>query len=192
MKCPKCKYTSFDNLTSCKKCGFVFEGNGNSESRFSPESPVSEIGIENGDITQEKKPENLSKTVASIKESLDEIEAGESVDTGNTPLDRMDHVESDSIQLLEDEKTVDKDEVFPTHGEINWDESISISNADLTLDTFDLPDEKGELKLEDESPEISCERTEKFKREMEMVGDELKQIEEEPTKAKSSHPPEHK
>ena len=139
MKCPKCKYTSFDNLTTCKKCGFVFAGNGDSESIFPPEFPVPEIDIENEKILQEKKPADLSKTVASIKESLDEIEADESV---NTPLDRMDHVESDSIQLQENEKTVGKNEVFPTHGEINWDESISIPSDDLNLDTFDLPDEK--------------------------------------------------
>ena len=186
MKCPKCKYTSFDNLTSCKKCGFVFEGNDNSYSISSPESPVSEMGVENGNIIQEKKPDNLSKTVASIKESLEEIEANESADTGNVPLDRMDHTESDSIKLQEDEKTVDKDEMFPTHGDINWDGGISISNADLNLDAFDSPDEKEELTYEDEDSEMSYERTEKFRKEMEMMGDELTQIDEEPTKAESS------
>jgi len=191
MKCPKCKYTSFDNLTTCKKCGFVFESNGDSESIFSPESPVSEIDIENDNIIQEKKPDKLSETVASIKESLDEIEAGEAVDTGNTVLDRMDHVESDSIQLQGNEKTVNENEVFPTDGEINWDESISISSADLNLDTFDLSDEKGELKFDAERSEIIYEKTEKFKKEMEMVGEELKQIDEEPAKDESSYPSEH-
>ena len=191
MKCPKCKYTSFDNLTSCKKCGFVFAGNGDSESIFSPESTVPEIDIENNKILQEKKPADLSKTVASIKESLDEIEADESIDTGNTTLDRMDHVESDSIQLQENERTVNENEVLPTHGEINWDESISISSDDLNLDTFDLSDEKGELKFEGERSEITYEKTEKFKKEMEMVGEELKEIDEEPTKAEPSHPSEH-
>ena len=191
MKCPKCKYTSFDNLTSCKKCGFVFESNGDSESIFSTEFPVSEIDIDNENIIQEKKPDKLSETVASIKESLDEIEAGESANTANTTLDRMDHIESDSIQLQGDEKTVNENEVFPTHAEINWDESISISSADLNLDTFDLSDEKGELKFDAERSEITYEKTEKFKKEMEMVGEELKQIDEEPTKDEPSHPSEH-
>ena len=190
MKCPKCKYTSFDNLTSCKKCGFVFESSGDSESIFSPESPVSESDIENENVIQERKPDKLSKTVASIKESLDEIEAGEAVDTGNTTLDRMDPVESDSMQLQVNEKTVNENEVFPTRGEINWDESISISSADLNLDTFDFSDEKGEIKFDAERSEITYEKTEKFKKEMEMIGKELTQIDEEPTKDEPSHPSE--
>lgn len=190
MKCPKCKYTSFDNLNSCKKCGYVFERNGDSESMFSSEDLFSEVDLEDETIHPGERPAHLSETVASIKESLDEIETDESAVTGNKPSDRMNCLERDSKKQQEDEKSVDKSEAFPTRDEINWDESISISSDDLNLDVFDLPDEKGELTFEDENSGIACERTDKFKKELEMIGDELKQIDEEPIITEPSHPSE--
>lgn len=180
MKCPKCKYTSFDNLPSCKKCGYVFERNGDTESVFSSEYPFSEAGADDETIHQGEKPANLSETVASIKESLDEIEGDESIATENKPSDRVNRVKSDRLQRRESETRVDNSELFPTHGEINWDESISISSDDLNLDAFDVPDEKDELTFKDEGSEIVSDRMEKIKRDLEMVGEELKQIDEEP------------
>ncbi len=179
MKCPKCKYTSFDNLTSCKKCGFVFKRNNDSESILSFESPDSEIDISNDEILQDEKSPGLSKTVASIRESLDEIDAG------STPQDQINRVESKSVQLGEAEKTVEGNDEFPTHGEINWEKSIS--SAELNLDILDLPEEEGGLKCEDDKPEIAYEKTEKFKNEMELIGEELKQVEVEPTKDEPAH-----
>jgi len=187
MKCPKCNYVSFDNLKSCRKCGFVFKKSNNDEPLFYYESPDSEIDSESEEITQKGKPPDLSKTVASIKESLNEIEEGTSNETGSGSQGQSVQIESDGVHLQEAKRTAEENQVFPTHGEINWEESISISSDELNLDIGDLSGEAGEIRFEDGKPEVSYEKTEKFKKEMEQVGEELKQIEEETEKPEPAH-----
>ena len=54
MKCPKCNYVSFDYLTRCKKCGFVFKKRGATLPAF----PGDEA------MPREKKSPDVSKTMA--------------------------------------------------------------------------------------------------------------------------------
>ena len=187
MKCPKCNYVSFDNLKSCRKCSFVFKKSNNDEPLFTDESPFSEIDSENEEIIQKGKSPDMSKTVASIKESLDEIAEGTSNETGSGSQGQSVQIESDGVQLEEAKRTAEENQIFPTHGEINWEESISISSDELNIDTGVLSGEAGEIRFEDGKTEVPYEKTEIFKKEMKKVGEELKQIEEETEKPEPAH-----
>ena len=78
MKCPKCRYTSFNNLTSCKKCGFEFGESYNDTFSTSSALPVEEDDLESGEMVSDQEVPDVSEEVTSIQQSLDEIEAGES------------------------------------------------------------------------------------------------------------------
>ena len=195
MKCPKCDYISFDHLTSCKKCGFVFKKSSSSETLVSFKSPISDSKTGGEEIDQAKRPPDVSKTVASIQASLNEIEADEHEDNKNSSKEKSDKIEFDGVQHQNSDTSVEESKKFPTFDEIDWKESVSLSSDKLNLDSGDLAGEEGEkkeeIRFEDEKPGVSDEKTEKLREELERMGKELKQIEEEPEKSKPEYPSEH-
>lgn len=195
MKCPKCNYTSFDNLTSCRKCGFVFKNSGGSEPLSSFESIRSGTEAEGEEIARGEKPSNISKTVASIQASLDEIEAGEPEDTGSSPPEQTSKIEGNVPQPQKDDTPVEGSKKFPAFNEINWEESVSLSSDELNLDIADVAGDKGEekreIRFEDEELKASDIKTEKLKEELERMGEELRQIEEKPEKSETLYLSEH-
>ena len=195
MKCPKCNYISFDNLTSCKKCGFVFKKGSSYESAAPFGPPVSDTGTGEEDSAQAEKPPDISRTVASIKESLSEIEADEPEDTENLPEEQSDQIEFDVVKDPGSDTSVEEDKKFPTFNEVNWGESISISSDELNLDSGDFAgkegEKEGEIRFDDEESDTSDTKTEKLKGELERIGEELKQIEEEPEGAESAYQSDH-
>jgi len=183
MKCPKCNYISFDYLTSCKKCGFVFKKSSGSEPLVSFKSPISDTKTESVEIAHAKKPSDVSKTVALIQESLYEIEADGAEDTSSSPREQTAQNESDLNQLKKDDTSVAENKKFPAFNEINWEESVSPSSDELNLDAADLADEERRIRLGDEKSDASDIGKEQFKEELERIGEELKQIEEEPERS---------
>jgi uncharacterized RDD family membrane protein YckC len=174
MKCPKCNYVSFDNLNNCKKCGFVFKESGTESLTFSePEG-----------TPREEKPPDVSEAVNSIRESLAEIDADKPLVTGDVAEDRSDKSGDNVMQFRNDATSIKEEDKFSGANEINWEESISLESDVLNLDALDLDDEEeGEgkaLKLADEKPEIPDSMSEQLKEKLEKIGEELKQIEEEP------------
>jgi uncharacterized RDD family membrane protein YckC len=175
MKCPKCNYVSFDNLTSCKKCSFVFKESG-TESLTFPETKRT---------PGEEKPSDVLETVNSIRESLAEIDADKPLVTGDAAEKRPDKSGDNVIQLRNDDTSIEEEDKFSGASDINWDKSISLESDELNLDAVELEDEEEDegkaLKLEDDKPEIPDSMSEQLKEKLEKIGEELKQIEEEPS-----------
>jgi uncharacterized RDD family membrane protein YckC len=99
MKCPKCGYTSFNNLAACQKCNHPYASG--EKPAAAPSSPGREKGY--ADVPSEVKPSelarppNLAATLESIKISLAEID-------GKPPVPSRDGTEVDatgSIDLVE-------------------------------------------------------------------------------------------
>jgi len=195
MKCPKCDYISFDHLTSCKKCGFVFKKSRSSETLVSFKSPLSDSKTGGEELDQTKRPPDVSKTVASIQASLNEIEADEHEDNKNLSKEKSDKIECGGVQHQNSDTSVEESKKFPAFDEIDWKESVSLSSDTLNLDSGDLAGEEGEkkeeIRFEDEKPGVSDETTEKLREELERMGKELKQIEEEPESSEPEYPSEH-
>ena len=178
-------------MTSCKKCGFVFEkGNGTGPLVFI-KSPVAEIDTEGGEEVQKEKPPDVSKTVSSIRESLEEIEEGKSESTENVLQEQTDRTESGDIQFQEVERSDEGSDTFPGFSEVNWEESISLASDELHLHTAD--DGKGQeekIGLEDEESDLSYIKSERIQEELKNIGEELNQIEEEPVQSEPISPSE--
>ena len=173
MKCPKCNYISFNGLHSCKKCGYV----------FSMKTGV-EIGNENDklentgqDSSEEDKQFNVQKTVASIRESLKEIEGQKDKESSGKLNDQSVEITTDKLRLRVDDNYLERSRQFPEHSDINWEESVPLSSDELNLGT---PTDSGgrENRSDDSSePEVPYVETTEFKEELKRIGEKLRQIE---------------
>lgn len=200
MKCPKCNYTSFNHLTSCKKCGFVFKEDSGSGRLTAFKSSVADAGAGEEKEAQGIKRPDVSETVSSIQASLDEIEVDESggtEDTRSLPQEKTVEVESAVNQLQKGDTSMEEDKKFPAFNEVNWEESVSLSSDELNLDIVYPAGEEGkkeekvrELRFKDEEPDELDKKTIRLKEELERVGEELKGIEEEPGRPGPVSPPE--
>jgi len=191
MKCPKCNYTSYDGLTSCKKCGYVFKNGSDFKSKASFMPSVSGTKTEREEIAKSKRPPDVSETVASIKASLDEIEAGETESAESSVKEQIDEMESNTIQNEKDDKSIEGGREFPAFDEINWDESVSLSNDGLTFNIDELAGGEKEIGLEEKKSDMSDTKEKKRKEELAKIGEELKQIEEEPEQVETIYPSEY-
>jgi uncharacterized RDD family membrane protein YckC len=158
------------------------------------EPPISRVDTEEEKIGQEKRPPDVSETVASIKASLEEIEAGEPESTESPPEERSSKIESDVIQMQKGGASDEENRNFPAFNEIDWGKSVSLSGDELKLDIDGLAGEEeekaGEIRYQDEKSYMSDTKTEKLKEELEQVGEELRQIEEVPKESEPVYPPE--
>jgi uncharacterized RDD family membrane protein YckC len=178
MKCPKCSYVSFDGLFSCKKCGFVFFH----ESDAAPGKDISSALIQTGNGPKEKQrqdgSDNLQKTVASIRESLDEIEGKTPGEHRETSQSQSLQIDTEELKLRVDDEYVEKSKKFPEHSEINWEESVPIASDQLNLVTPNNSSQDSQETQDTNKTEISYTETTDFKAEIKKIGEELKQIEE--------------
>lgn len=188
MKCPKCNYTSFDNMTNCKKCGFVLKESTDSDPLAAFKSTFYDDKTGGDEVAEVEKPPDISETVASIKSSLDEIEAGE-------PESIKDLPKEEPGQMGSDEASVEEGKKFAGFDEINWEKSVSLSSDELNIDIDGSAGEEGEreektreIRFADESGETD-KRTLKLKKELGKAGEELRQIEEEPAPSEPAYPP---
>ena len=183
MKCPKCKYTSFNNLASCKKCGHVFE-NSNAiafDNSFSLPSGNNDLGRRG---TAEEQPDVL-ETVTSIQESLDEIDADEHEDIGSIPQAQVAQAGGDAIHVQGAGAAVNEINEFPAHSEVDWEKSVSLSSDELSIDVDMSVEEEEEeknimFKLKDEKSDVADAGMTHIKKELGRVGEELREIEGEP------------
>jgi len=182
-------------LRSCKKCGFVFKKSRSSETLVSFKSPISDTRTGGEEIEREKRTPDMSKTVASIQASLNEIETDEHEDNKSSSKRKTGQIACDVVQRQNGDTSVEESKKFPAFDEINWKESVSLSSDTLNLDSGNLVGEEGEkeevIRFEDEKPGVSGAKTERFREELERIGEELKQIEEEPEKSEPEYPLEH-
>jgi len=178
MKCPKCNYVSFDGVPTCKKCGFVFAQSNTSGDGEDIKSIIAEMSTKNMKETRGDEPPALDKTVASIRESLDEIEGNTSEGSESPGQDQTIHVDTDNLQLRVDENYIENKKEFPDHTEINWEESVSLANDELDF-TMHSEGEKGkEITTETSDPDVPYSQTKHFKEELKKIGEDLHEIEE--------------
>lgn len=181
MKCPKCKYVSFDGLTRCKKCGFVFAKDDTHQDAEDIKSIIAEMrskGIEK--TRKDEQPPAFDKTVASIRESLDAIEGDTSGDGWLAEQEKTTQIDTDNLRLRMDENFIENKKRFPDHAEINWEESISLANGEL-----DLSIAGGEGQGEEETgamndAAVPFAQTEHFKEELQKIKGDLEEIDQMP------------
>lgn len=195
MKCPKCNYTSFDNLANCKKCGFMLKEGTDSDQLAAFKATMYDDKTGGDEVAEAKKPPDISETVTSIKSSLDEIEAGEPESTKDLPKEQTGQVGNDVAQVQRDEAPVEEGKKFPSFDKVDWGKGVSLSSDELNVDIDDLTGEEGEreektreIRFADESGETD-KRTLKLKEELGKAGEELRQIEEEPAPSEPAYPP---
>ena len=180
MKCPQCNYVSFEGLYSCKKCGFVFARKGSGEAGDDLNSLLFQTDSEGKEKAREDEPSNVQKTVASIRESLNEIEGKEHGQNEEGSQDQPIQIETDELKLRIDDEYVEKSKQFPDHSEINWEESVPLSSDAINFGTND-----GTVHDVKETPDVQetgvpYTETEEFKAEIKRIGEKLQQIEESP------------
>jgi uncharacterized RDD family membrane protein YckC len=177
MKCPKCNYVSFDGVPRCKKCGFVFSKSDTSGGGEEIKSIIAEMKTKNVNEIKGDEPPALDKTVASIRESLDEIEGDRSAGGGGSEQDQPIQIDTDNLELRVDESYIESKKEFPDHTEINWEESLSLANDEFDL-TMHSGGEKGkEQTTEKSDPDVPFTQTKHFKKELEKIEEDLKEIE---------------
>jgi uncharacterized RDD family membrane protein YckC len=174
MKCPKCNYVSFDGLYSCKKCGFVFSQGSGTETGDDPFPDL----FQTEEAQRKNEPDTVQQTVASIRESLNEIEGKSPGDKKCVSQDQSIQIETDELKLRIDNEYVEKNKQSPEHSEINWEESVPLSNNQLNLGTQDENELNSQETEENEEPGILYTETTDFRAEIKRIGEELKQIEE--------------
>ena len=186
MKCPQCNYVSFDSMPRCKKCGFQFKQARAQEETIDMKSLFSEVHVKSKETTTNDESSNLKKAVSSIRESLDEIEGRGRAGKGEALQDQSLIVDTDEFRFRVDSGYIDTAKQFPDHDEVNWEDSVSLSNHDLTLplhdDVFEDTEQDHDLKRVDDSSA----RTDRFKGELRQISEELKEIEAEPVPALSA------
>ena len=188
MKCPKCNFTSFDHLSNCKKCGYVFEKSIDHDLLSSRTLPVSDVDVEKGEVARGQEKPDMSETIALIQNSLDEIGVDEHEDVGSIPQEQAAQAGGNVVQVRGAGADANETKVFPSYDSVNWEESISLSSEELNIDMDDADGEEGEedglgqigFKLQEEESDVSDTGRERLKEELGRMGDELKEIEEEP------------
>ena len=188
MKCPKCNFTSFDHLPNCKKCGYVFEKRIHHDPPSSLTLPVSDVDVEKGKVARGQEKPDMSETIALIQNSLDEIGVDEHEDVGSIPQEQAAQAGGNVVQVRGAGADANETKVFPSYNSVNWEESISLSSEELNIDMDDADGEEGEedglgqigFKLQEEESDVSDTGRERLREELGRMGDELKEIEEEP------------
>jgi len=189
MKCPKCNYVSFDGVPSCKKCGFVFAQTETSGGGDDIKSIIAEMRPpQSAKEPQQDEPPPLEKTVASIRESLEEIEGDSSEEEGVGKHDEPIQIDTDNLQLRVDEKYIENKKEFPEHTEINWEDSVSLANDELNLGGSSAVEQEKEEITETSEPDVPYTQTEQFKDELEKIEEDLKEIEGIPLPPEDSVP----
>ena len=188
MKCPKCNYVSFDGVPRCKKCNFVFAQTDSSADGDDIKSIIAEMRPKSVKEPREDEPPALDKTVASIRESLDEIEGDTSEGSGVTEQDQKIEIDTDNFQLRVDEKYIENKKEFPDHSEINWEESVSLANDELDLSGHSQVAKGNEQTAETSVPDVPYTQTKHFKEELEKIEEDLKEIEELPVAPEAPGP----
>ncbi len=178
MKCPKCNYVSFDGLYSCKKCGFVFSQEGGTETGDDLSSVLFQGDNESRGNKRQDESDKIQKTVASIRESLNEIEGKTPGENQGTSQSQPLQVDTDELKLRVDDEYVEKSKQFPDHSEINWEESVPLSSDTLNLGGQDNTDQEPQETDNAQEPPFSYTETPDFKAEIKRIGEELQQIEE--------------
>ena len=192
MKCPKCNYTSFNNLTSCKKCGHVFGNTDNSAPGKSFTLSLKKAHPGEGGLAQKEEWPKVEETVTSIQESLDEIDADEHEDIESIPQAQVAQAGGDCIHVQSEGETCSETRGIPAHSEVDWEKSVSLASDELSIDVDALVEEDEEeknilFKLKDEKSDVADAGMTHLKKELGRVGEELREIEGEPSqKARSS------
>ena len=166
-------------MPRCKKCGFQFKQARAQEETIDIKSVVSEVNAKNRETTIREEASNLKKAVSSIQESLDEIEGERGAEKGKSFQDQPLIVDTDEFRFRVDSGYIDTAKQFPDHNEINWEESVSLSNHDLTLPLHDEGFEDTEQDFAFKGVDDSSSRTDRFRGELRQIGEELKEIETE-------------
>ncbi len=183
MKCPQCNYVSFEGLYSCKKCGFVFARKGSGEAGEDLNSLLFQTDNEGKEKSRKDEPSNVQKTVASIRESLNEIEGTEQGQNAKGFQEQPIQVETDELKLRIDDEYVEKSKQFPDHSEINWEESVPLSSDEIYFGTNDgTVHDVGET-ADIKKTDVPYTETEEFKTELRRIGEKLQQIDESPVQA---------
>jgi uncharacterized RDD family membrane protein YckC len=177
MKCPKCNYVSFDGVPRCKKCNYVFAQSGATGDGDDIKSIIAEISSKSIKEPRRDEPPALDKTVASIRESLDEIEGDSSQEGAAAEQDQPIQIDTDNLQLRVDENYIENKKEFPEHTEINWEESVSLANDELDLSGHSKTARGKEKTTETSDPAVPYTQTKHFKEELEKIEEDLKEIE---------------
>ena len=177
MKCPKCNYVSFDGVPRCKKCGFVFAQKDTSGGGEDIKSIIAEMKTNNMKEPRGDEPPALEKTVASIRESLDEIEGDMSLGGGGLDEDQTIQIDIDNLQLRVDESYIENRKEFPGHDEINWEDSISLANDEFDLTMYGGGEIVKEHTTEKSDPDVPYTQTKHFKKELQRIEEDLREIE---------------
>lgn len=178
MKCPQCNYVSFDSMPRCKKCGFQFKPPRAHQEAIDVKSLIAEMHVQDRESANSGEFSGLDKTVSSIRKSLEEIDGRGAAEERETPGEQPLVVDTDELRFRLDDGCGDALQQFPDHNQINWEESVSLSNHDLTLPL----EEDG---FADAEPEQLFKRaddvstgTGRFQRELREIEEELKEIDE--------------
>ena len=126
--------------------------------------------------TQQDEPPPLEKTVASIRESLDEIEGDSSQEEVSSEQDQPIQIDTDNLQLRVDEKYIENKKEFPDHTEINWEESVSLANDELNLSGRTETAREEEKTTETSEPDVPYTQTKHFQEELGKIEEDLKEI----------------
>ena len=195
MKCPKCNYVSFDGVPSCKKCDFVFAQTDTAGGGDDIKSIIAEMRPpQSAKEPQQDEQPPLDKTVASIRESLDEIEGDNSQEEVASEQDQPVQIDTDNLQLRVDEKYIENKKEFPDHAEINWEESVSLANDELNLGGRSETANEEENTTEMSEPDVPYTQTKHFQEELGKIEEDLKEIDgipvhpEEPVASKAADP----
>ena len=178
MQCPKCNYVSFDGLYSCKKCGFVFSRKGGAETGDDLSSVLFQADYESRGSQRQDESDKIQKTVASIRESLNEIEGKAPGENKGTSESQPLQIDTDELKLRVDDEYVEKRKKFPGHSEINWEESVPLSSDTLNFGGQDNTDQEPQETDNVKEPGVPYTETPDFKAEIKRIGEELQQIEE--------------
>ena len=155
MRCPKCGYTSFDHLDSCKKCGkdlvefkarygiksILFPG------QRTPEDSISDAAYESETADAAVAAATGTAAAAAVAETAAETSPASSPDSDDFGFDFMgDSAEDDDLSFDELFEEAPEDEDVDETIEGPKDQTKASSEEDSTDDfSFDLPEEEEAL-----------------------------------------------
>ncbi len=189
MKCPRCNYVSFDSMPRCKKCGFQFKPVRSHQEPLDITSIVSDATAKADTANVIDEDDALKKTVSSIRESLAEIDGGSRREGTEPPPEKPFAVDAEDLKFTVDSSYMHTAKQFPDDGEINWEESVSLSNenVDLPFNDNDAGSiDPGRPGTSEERPLTAGDR---FQGTLRQIGEELKEIEDAPPVAAFTPPP---
>ena len=180
MKCPRCNYVSFDSMPRCKKCGFPFKPAPGRQEPLDIKSVIPETPAKGGKAEAGSADDALTRTVSSIRESLAEIDGKSSADGKGIPPEQAFEVDEQDLKFQVDSSYMDSSRQFPDASEINWEESVPLSDDGVSI-SFGVDDAGS---TEPDRAEKSSERPltagDQFQGTLRQIGEELKEIEDAP------------